>query len=188
MMHPKTKSAPAIAAALIAVFLVPACKQMTADDLKNALEVTDVRTVWVSKYYQPWPPRLILVPQITFSVKNVGDQPLRFVNFNAVFKFKGDEENLGDGFLATIRDRALEPGETYDPITLTSNFGVEGRNLEHIKGSPMWKPTEVRLFASSKGSRPALLGEWDVSRDIDFQEPEDPTEIKSDASEPDRDT
>ena len=188
MKHQTAKSALTISAALCAVFFLSACKQMTADDLKNALEVTDIRTVWVSKYYQPWPPRLILVPQITFSIKNVGEESLRFVNFNAVFKFKSDEENLGDGFLATIRDRALEPGEIYDPITLTSNFGVEGRNLEHIKGSPMWKPTEVRLFASSKGSRPALLGEWDISRDIDFQEPEDPTEIKTDAAEPDRDT
>lgn len=187
MKYMRMKSALTVLTALGAVFCLSACKQMTADDLKNALEVTDVRTVWISKYYQPWPPRLILVPQITFSVKNVGDQPLRFVNFNAVFKFKGDQENLGDGFLATIRDKALEPGETCDPITLTSNFGVDGRNLEHIKGSPMWKPTEVRLFASSKGSGPALIGEYDISRDIDFQEP-DAVEVKPDSAEPDRDT
>lgn len=183
MKHIRTKFFLSALAALCAVFCLSACKQMTAEDLKNSLEITDIRTSWVSKYYQPWPPRLVLVPQITFTVKNVGDTPLRFVNFNAVFKFKGEEENLGDNYLATIRDRALNPGETFDPITLSSNFGVDGRDLEHIKGSPLWKPTQVRLFASSRGSGFALLGEWDISRDIDFEEPEDPTRIKTETPE-----
>ena len=43
----------------------------------------------------------------------------------------------------------------------------------------------VKLFAQSKGSNFITLGEWDVSRKIDFKEPEpvgkkDPEEKKDD--------
>jgi hypothetical protein len=35
----------------------------------------------------------------------------------------------------------------------------------------------VKLFARSKGSQFVLIGEWDVSRTIDFKEPE-PVTVK----------
>ncbi len=156
---------------------LPGCKSMSSEELKNSLEVLDYQSVWVSKYYQPWPPRLILVPQISFRVKNTGTKPLNYVNFNAVYNFKGDRENFGDSFMAAIRGQAIPPGETSPVITLKCNLGVDGKNLAGIRDNPAWKQAEVRLFASSKGSMPVLLGVYDVSRDIDFKEPE-PVEPK----------
>lgn len=164
-----------LGAASLAV--LPACRQTPPGELKNAIELLDLETKWVSKYYQPWPPRLILVPQLSFRVKNVGSKPLNYVNFNAVFNFKGERENLGDAFLAAIRGKAVAPGETSHVIVLKSNLGVDGKDLENIRENPEWKPTEVRLFAISRGSQPVLLGVFDVSREIDFKEPE-PAEIK----------
>jgi hypothetical protein len=166
-----------IALAALALAALPACKTMSREELRSSIEVLDYSSSWVSKYYQPWPPRLILVPQIKFRVKNIGTKPLTYVNFNAVFQFKGDPENFGDAFLAAIRGRAVEPGQTSDFVILTSNLGVEGKNLAGIRDNPAWKPAYVRLFAISKGSQPALLGVYDVSREIDFKEPE-PVEPK----------
>lgn len=157
--------------------VLPACRTMTPDELKNSIELLDLETKWVSKYYQPWPPRLILVPQLSFRVKNVGPKALNYINFNAVFNFKGDRENLGDAFLSAIRGKAVAPGETSPVIVLKSNLGVDGKDLENIRENPEWKPTEVRLFALFRGSQPVLLGVFDVSREIDFKEPE-PVEIK----------
>lgn len=151
---------------------LPGCKTMSSEELKNSVEILDYQSVWVSKYYQPWPQRLILVPQISFRVKNTGAKPLNYVNFNAVYNFKGDPENFGDAFMAAIRGQAVPPGETSPVITLKSNLGVDGKNLAGIRDNPAWKQAEVRLFASSKGSMPVLLGVFDVSRDIDFKEPE----------------
>jgi hypothetical protein len=148
------------------------CKVMSSDDLKNSIEVLDYSSVWVSKYYQPWPERLILVPQVSFRIKNVGPKPLKYVNFNAVFNFKGDPENFGDAFLAAIRGKAVKPGETSPVITMKSNLGVDGKNLAGIRDNPEWKQAQVRLFAISRGSTPVPLGVFDVSRDIDFKEPE----------------
>ena len=162
---------------ILALAVLPACKTMSRDELKGTIEVTDYTSTWVSKYYQPWPPRLILVPQISFRVKNIGTKPLNYVNFNAVYQFKGDPENFGDAFRASIRGKAIPPGGTSDLIVLKSNLGVEGKNLAGIRDNPEWKPAFVRLFAISKGSTPVLLGVYDVSRDIDFKEPE-PVEPK----------
>ena len=166
-----------LAGGVLAVLLLSSCKSMSTDELKNSLEIVDVETRWVSKLYQPWPPRLILVPVLSFRVKNIAAKPLTYVNFNAIFKFKGDPENLGDNFMAAIRGKAIMPGATGDVITLKSNFGVEGKSVESIRSNPQWKPVGVKLFARSKGSQFVLIGEWDVSRTIDFKEPE-PVTVK----------
>lgn len=168
---------PVLVLVVLALGLLPACKTMSSDELKGSIEILDYSSSWVSKYYQPWPPRLILVPQIKFRIKNIGPKPLTYVNFNAVFQFKGEPENIGDAFMAAIRGKAVAPGATSDLIVLKSNLGVEGKNLAGIRDNPSWKPAFCRLFAISKGSHPVLLGVYDVSRDIDFKEPE-PVEPK----------
>jgi len=158
-------------AGLWIALLVPGCaKRPSAEVIKAALEITDVETKWVSKFYQPWPPRLILVPVVTFRVKNLTAEPIFYVNFNGIFKEKGSKLNNGDNFRAAIRNKPVPPGEKSEPIVLKSNFGVDGRNLESIKNSRFWKPWTVKVFAQWKGSMPVDLGEWDVSRDIDFKE------------------
>jgi hypothetical protein len=146
------------------------CTRMTPQELKVSIEITDIETKWVSKLYQQWPPRLILVPQLSFRVKNLSSKPINYVNFNAVFNFKGERENLGDCFLAAIRGKAVPPGEKSDLISLKSNLGVDGTDLKSFQNNPGWKQAEVRLFAQSKGTQPVLLGIYDVSRFIDFKE------------------
>lgn len=161
--------------AVILVFVLQKAglwKTITAEDLKNSIEVVDVDTFWTDKYYQPWPPRLILIPAISFRVKNISDKPIKYINFNANFRFLGDFENLGDSFLAAIRNKSVPPGELSDIITLKSNYGVEGKSLATFKDNPQWKTVMVRLFAQSKGSQFLPLGEFEISRRIDFKEPE----------------
>ncbi len=146
-------------------------QKVTPEELKSWIEITDVETKWVSKYYQPWPPRLILVPAIQFRVKNLTSKPLRYINFNAIFRFKEDYENLGDAFFAAIRNKPIMPGEKSDLILLKSNYGVEGRTKASFINNPHWKIVEVRLFAQTGSSGYVFLGEWEVSRKIDFEEP-----------------
>ncbi|MFQ6081875.1 MAG: hypothetical protein ACE5WD_00770 [Candidatus Aminicenantia bacterium] len=160
-----------IVAALLVTMQV-GCKKNTPEELKSWLEITDVETKWVSKYYQPWPPKLILVPAIQFRVKNVSSRPLRYIYFNAIFRFKDDRENLGDAFLAAIRNKPVMPGEKSESILLKSNFGVEGSTKAQFINNPQWKIAEVRLFFKKGSSGYVFLGEYDISRKIDFEEPE----------------
>ena len=58
-----------VVAVLFIMSKVGLIKTMSPDELKSSIELKDVETKWVSKYYQPWPPKLILVPAISFRVK-----------------------------------------------------------------------------------------------------------------------
>jgi hypothetical protein len=159
---------------IVAVFINIAglWQNMSSEDLKAAIDITEVSTKWMEKKYEPWPPKLVLVPSITFRIKNISDKPLRYINFNANFRYQDDFENLGDSFLAAIRKKQLMPGETSDEITLISNYGVEGKNLAHFENNPAWKIVTCHLFAASKGSQYIPLGNYTISRKIDFKEPE----------------
>ncbi len=175
----------ALPAGLVISFLVlsvfPACvKSMSPEELEASIEIQDVQTKWVAKTYQPWPPKLILVPTIAFRVKNISAKPLSYLNFNAIFKFRDDQENLGDNFLAAIRKEPVPPGGTSKIITLKSNFGVEGTSLAKFKDNPHWRPVVCRLFVQSKSPIHVLLGEYEISREIDFKEPEPVGQEKKD--------
>jgi hypothetical protein len=160
-----------ISALVLSVF--PACmKSMSPEELKAAIEIVDVQSKWVAKTYQPWPPKLVLVPTISFKIKNTSNKPLNYINFNGIFKFRDDQENLGDNFLAAIRKTPVLPGELSQVITLKSNFGVEGKSLATFKDNFQWRAVICRLFVQSKGSVHVPMGEFEVSRTIDFKEPE----------------
>lgn len=153
-------------------FLLTSCKGVSPEELKASLEIVEVSSKWVAKTYQPWPPKLTLVPTISFRVKNVSVRPINYLNFNAIFKFRDDMENLGDNFFAAIRKEPIPPGETSQVITLKSNFGFEGTSLAKFKDNPQWKTVICKLFVQSKGSIHVLLGEYEISKEIDFKEPE----------------
>jgi hypothetical protein len=160
-----------ISALVLSVF--PACvKSMAPAELKASVEIVDVQTKWVAKTYQPWPPKLVIVPTLSFRLKNIANKPLSYVNFNAIFKFRDDQENLGDNFLAAIRKTPVLPGEMSPVITLKSNFGVEGKSLASFKDNPQWRTVVCKLFVQSKGSVHVPVGEFEISRTIDFKEPE----------------
>lgn len=158
---------------ILVLYLAGLFKTMSSDDLQKSISVLDVKTKWVKKYYQPWPPKLILVPAIAFRIKNTGDKPLQYINFNTNFSFRDDYQTLGNAFLTTIRKKALPPGETSDEIFLQSNYGVEGKTKASFPNNPNWKVVVCKLFASSQGSHFIELGNYPISKEIDFEEPEE---------------
>lgn len=161
-----------VALGVLTLAVLPGCKTMSSKELLNSIEVVDYETKWVSTFYQAWPSRLKLAPQISFRVKNISPKPMKYVNFSATFVSKADQKNLGDALLAAIRGKALAPGEISKEFVLTCNVPVEGKNKKDFQTNPGWEFYQVKLFASSRGSMPTLLGVFDVSHDIDFKEDE----------------
>ncbi len=147
-------------------------KSMPAEELKASVKLIDIDSRWEKKYYQPWPPKLILVPAIYFKIKNVGEKPLTYVYCNAIFKFINETKNLGDNFVAGIGGNAVQPGETSETISMQSFIGCEGKNLAHFKNNPAWNTAEAKIFIKSKGSQYILAGEYTISKKINFKEPE----------------
>ena len=167
-----------------AALFVTGCKAPSDAEVKSAIQITDVETKWVMREYRQWPnPKLVLVPAVIYKIKNTSSEPLTHVNINAIFKEKDAVENLGDSFYLAIRSVPVPPGGLSPALSQKSNFGAEGRNLDSFKLSIGWKTYYVRLFAQWKGSRPVLLGEWPVSRTIDFKEPE-PVHMGKEKKEP----
>ena len=154
------------------LLFVPACKSVTDEEIKAAMEIEIIETKWVEKDYKQWPrPKLVLVPAVVFRIKNLTAEPMKYVNFNGIFKEKDAIENVGDQFLAAIRNEPVAAGGWSEPITLRSNFGYEGTSLANFKNNPGFKPLWVKIYAQWKGSRHVLLGDWPVSMTIDFKEP-----------------
>jgi hypothetical protein len=147
-------------------------ESMPTEELQASIELVDVDTRWEEKYYQPWPPKLILVPAISFKIKNVGNEPLEYIYCNGIFRFIDENKNLGDNFVAGIRGNPVMPGEISDVISLQSFHGVEGKNLAHFKNNPAWKKVSVKVFMKSKGSQYVLIDEHEISKKINFKEPE----------------
>ena len=178
------KKLPFILAIIILAVIVAAVVHFTGlwetkstEELEGAFELLEVETKWVEKSYQPWPPKLVLVPAISFKIKNISEEPLKYLYVNANFKFRDDVAILGDGFIQALRGEPLMPGETSEKILLKSTHGIDGQNLEHFKSSPFFqsKIVDVKVFAKSQGSQYIPVGEWEVSKNIDFKEP-DPIE------------
>jgi hypothetical protein len=157
---------------VLTLIVLPGCKFMSNKELRSSIEVLDFESKWVSTFYQGWPMRLKLAPQISFRVKNLSVKPINYVNFITNFVSKADQKNLGSGLLAAIRGKALAPGELSNKITMTCDVSVEGKNKKDFETNPGWESYQVKLFAQSKGSQPVLLGIFDISRDIDFKEDE----------------
>jgi hypothetical protein len=170
-LRPYITGAVLTAAIILALLGQTACKAPDDKDVKSSFELLDIKTSWTMKEYRQWPnPKLTLVPTISYRIKNLTAKSISFININAIFKEKDASENLGDCFISAIGSEGLPAGETGPIITMKSRFGVEGKTLDSFKSNPQWRTYHVKLFAQTKGSRHVPLGEWPVSRQIDFQE------------------
>jgi len=165
-------SGAALTAAAVFVLLSQiGCKSMDDQQVKASIEITDVSTSWTMKEYRQWPnPKLTLVPTVTFRIHNLTGETLKYININAIFREENAVENLGDHFQSVVRNEGIAPNGYSPMVTLKSDCGVAGTNLESFKINPLWRTYEVRLFAQMGGSRHVAMGEWKVSKQIDFKE------------------
>ena len=156
---------------VVAILLGNTCSSVPPEEIKASIELVDIDTRWEKKLYQPWPPKLILVPAISFKIKNIGEKPLGYIYCNGIFKILDENKNLGDNFVAGIGSKAVQPGETSDTISLQSFQGVEGKNIKDFKTNPGWRSVEVKVFIKHKGSQYILIGQYEISKKINFSEP-----------------
>lgn len=129
---------------------------MTPEDVTKAIEVTWQDTVWVDK--EVTPNEVKVVPSIRFKVKNVGPKTLEYVNFEGVFRIEETDKELGSGGALEFKD-GLEPGKESGEIFIKSNFGYSGSSKAAILKNKEWKQIRVTLYARTKGSGPAVIGD-----------------------------
>lgn len=141
---------------------------MTADKLKSSLELFDISSQWVVKerIVEPDFKGVILVPEISFRIRNVGSRKLSFVFLLGVFRFLDNGRSIGEGYQMTLRE-PLPPGSESGIVNLRCGFGYRASSAEAFeKNRKDWRNASTEVFAQSKNSKLALIKTFYISRII----------------------
>jgi hypothetical protein len=135
-------------------------------DLTKGLQVVDVSTGWADKGIVNGQNKL--VPSISFSVKNVSDQPLKALDINVAFRQNGDQRDWDtEPVMNVAGSDGLAPGATSKPYSVDSDKGYTGTETraEMLKNSHFVDAT-VLLFAKYSNTQWVRLGEFPVTRQL----------------------
>lgn len=106
-----------------------------------------------------------LLPTLVFRARNQSDQAVSNVQFNAVFRVVGDEEELGAQLIRGIDRGGLAPGATTDRFVLRSSFGYSGEQARaELLQHESFRDVQVELFAKAGGAQWVKLAERLIDR------------------------
>jgi len=144
-------------------------KSMTADELKSSVEIFNISSQWIVKeeINDDDFKGIILVPEITFRVRNIGKVDLRYVFFLGVFRFLDTGKNMGEGYKMGIK-KSIKPGEESKPIKLAAGFGYRASSKEAFEQNQKnWGNAFVEIFIKSRNSKLAFFKSYYISRKIE---------------------
>lgn len=148
-------------------------KTIEPEVLKNSIEIFNIDSKWVVSEEVDTPEfkGIVLVPQISFQVRNIGSVKLSYVRFLGIFSLLGRPKDLGDSVYVAFK-KPLEPGQVdSERITLTAKFGYKATSKQAFsKNSKDWRSCAVQVLVSSGTSQLIKLKTYYVSRRIDGME------------------
>ena len=132
-------------------------------DLTKGLEIVDTSTGWYDA--GPVNGQNKLVPSITFTLKNISDQPLVALQVNAVFRRVNDKDEWGSAYLAVTKSDGLQPGATSQPITINSQLGYTGTEPRaQMLQNSQFVDAKVDLFAKYASLQWVRIGDRPIER------------------------
>jgi hypothetical protein len=156
-------------AVLLVMALTVACRPSAPLDEK--LVVTDIQTGYHDGGTQAGQNRLL--PTLSFRVRNQSDSRVASVQFNAIFRVVGEEEELGSQLIRGIDSSGIGPGEVAGPYVLRSSFGYTGEQARvEMFQHEGFQDVQVELFAKEGGARWVKLLDQLVDRHlVNIREP-----------------
>lgn len=145
---------------------------MSRDELKVALELSEVSSQWIvkEKINRKEKQGILLTPEFSFRLRNSSRKKLSYIYFLGVFRFEDTGKSLGEGFRMTIKS-GLVAGEKSTPIRLVSMGGYTASSVDaFMKNKKEWRRVYVDLFAQTKNSGMVLLGRYNIARRIEGRE------------------
>jgi hypothetical protein len=142
---------------------------LSPEELKSSLEIFNISSEWVVKkeIKDDDFEGIILVPEITFQVRNVGNADLKYVFFLGVFRFLDSGKTIGEGFKMDLQ-KALKPGRVSDTIKLTSSLGYRASSREAFQKNPKdWQSSFVEIFIKRRNSQLTFFKSYYISRKIE---------------------
>jgi hypothetical protein len=153
-----------LAAVLVVSLAAGACGPRV--DVKQALQVTDAATGWFDAGLVEGRKNK-LVPRVTFKIKNVSQGTVSSVQFNAVFRVIGDQQELGSMFVRGIGPEGLAAGQMTEAYSLQSALGYTGEQprlqmLQHDQ----FLDAQVEIFAKPGSGQWVKLAELKIDRQL----------------------
>ncbi len=138
-------------------------------DLKASMELFDINSQWVQseEINTPEFKGIVLVPEISFQVRNNGKKDLYYVYFLGVFRLVNSAKALGEGMYMAFKV-PLKPGQESGKIKLTSAFGYRASSKEAFNtNSKEWRNAMVEIFIKSGAGSLFPLKSFYISRKIE---------------------
>jgi hypothetical protein len=151
---------------------------MSPAELKAAVELFDISSQWTvnEKVNEEDFQGIILVPEVSFRIRNISKKDLSYVFLLGVFRFMDSGKVIGEGYRMVLR-RALPPGGESARITLNAGFGYRASSPAAFeKYKKDWRNSFCEVFAKSHNSGFTPLKTFYISRKISGQDIE--VEIK----------
>jgi hypothetical protein len=145
---------------------------MKPQQLKAALEFFDISSRWVvnDKISEDDFQGIILVPEVSFRIRNVSKQNLSYVYLLGVFRFMDNGKFIGEGYQMALR-RALPPDGESARITLKAGFGYRATSTAAFeKYKKNWRNSFCDLFVKSHNSGFTPVKTFYISRKIAGQD------------------
>lgn len=139
------------------------------EELIASMKVFNINSQWVEneKVDTPDFKGIVVVPEITFQIRNVGKRPYRYVYFLGVFRLLNRPKSLGEGYMTAFRD-PLEPGQESETITLRSKFGYQVKSKRELaRRKKDWRSCKVQIFIKSGTSSLHFFKDFYISRRIE---------------------
>ena len=134
-------------------------------DIREVLALEEVKSGWYDVGIVDGKNKL--VPTIAFVLKNTGNERVKTVQVNAVFRRVDEEDEWGSAFARAISREGLEAGASTVQIVLRSPLGYTGQQprsdmFEHSQ----WIDAQVELFTKHGGAQWAKLTEIRIDRQL----------------------
>lgn len=143
-------------------------KSLSPEEIKSSIEVFNISSHWVvkKKIEEDDFKGIILVPEICFQLRNIGDSDLNYVFLLGVFRFLDNGKTIGEGF-KTVFKEPLKPGHESKPVKLSSELGYRASSTEAFERNPRdWQSSYVEIFVKFRSSKLVFLKSYYISRKI----------------------
>ena len=144
-------------------------KSLSAEELKSFIDLREVTSNWIVKKRVNTESfkGVILVPSISFRIKNSGTKELQNIFFLGVFRFVNSPKLLGEGSSIALK-KPLVPGKESKEIVISSQYGYSASSeIAFSENQMAWKRAYVEIYTRSSGSELVFLKSFYISRKIE---------------------
>lgn len=150
---------------LLAALVVGGCDGSSVDALA-ALRMIEVSSGW----FDAGPDNLgrnKLVPTVSFRLDNSTDDAIRYVQLNAVFRRKGEEEEWGTHYVRAFGSDGLDAQQYTKVFRLESGRGYTGEQAwSEMLAHRDFVDVEMDLFVKHRGNEWVRLDSVSVDRQL----------------------